>query len=483
MKEEGLQIMKGERQYIIFNKKNIYWTSLSPRLRNLSKDDIVKVMNDYVYNDKKSVKRIIQDYGIKNDVTPLAFSHCLPEAIVDTCPYDKKPMVLKVNSRTVIHNTGNILEDTPAGAICIHCGHQQYNCKCINCFNKKTTVKQNTTNKDDGWAKIIKQYNSHPKYQLKHLDDFFDLSSLYLLYCFLLAYEDTTKHDLIDVQKKYELGHRGMNKLTVTGTMVCDITIIKTMLASGFIVIDSKLSKEDAYDEENNDFYHDLAKYRLNIYDGDKRVSIPEIIDQVQVILHKYFNKRIDLDFRSQQSAVILGVHNMHAMVTFINEVLNPYVSQFVGSYEELDPFLLQEPLRYFAVQYSLGQCIAIWFNSIVDCNIPRVYFDAVIETKQKLGLPADAKPTDEFSLEVHKLFNSKIRSILMKQLSYNNKHKKDGVIVNYFPTLGMLNSWEEIVLAEDILQIPAPKVNDELWCLVPNKASLGRYLVQHKKA
>lgn len=475
--------MKGERQYIIFNKKNIYWNSLSPRLRNLSKNDIVKIMNDYVYKDEKSVKQIIEDYGIKNGITPSNFSRYLPEAIVDTCPYDKKPMVLKVNSRTVIHGTGNILEDTSVGAVCIQCGHQQYNCKCINCFNKNASVKQNTAKKDNGWTKIIESYNSHPKYQLKHLDDFFDLGSLYLLYCFLLAYEDTTNHSLIDIQRKYELGHKGMNNVTVTGTAVCDITVIKAMLASGFITIDPKLSMEDAYDEETGDFYHDLAKYRLNIYDGDKRVPIPEAIDQVQVILHKYFNKKVDFEFRSQQSAIILGVHNMHAMVTFINEVLNPYVSQFVGSYEELDPFLLQEPLKYFVIQYSLGQCIAIWFNSIVDSHVPSLYFDAVADAKEKLHFPADAKPTDEFSLEVHELFNKKIRNVLMKQLSYNNKHKQDGVIANYFPTLGMLNSWEEIVLAEDILQIPDPNINDELWSLVPNKSSLARYLVQHKKA
>src|SRR5699024_4871113 len=178
----------------------------------------------YSFPTRRSSDLIIEDYGIKNGITPSTFSHYLPEAIVDTCPYDKKPMVLKVNSRTVIHDTGNILEDTPVGAMCIQCGHQQYNCKCINCFNKKASVKQNTAKKDDGWTKIIESYNSHPKYQLKHLDDFFDLGSLYLLYCFLLAYEDTTNHSLIDIQRKYELGHKGMNNVTVTGTAVCDIT-------------------------------------------------------------------------------------------------------------------------------------------------------------------------------------------------------------------------------------------------------------------
>lgn len=455
-----------------FKQKDIYWQDLSPKLSSLSKKQVVELINDYCFSDK-NISDIIKKFNMQKQISPYTLVQAFPSIILEHCPYDGEPMVVNIISRSMRSHYHGVLEIGYQGAECVKCEHTQYKCNCQRCSRPL-------------FNRVLDKYNPKQKLQINFVEDQFDLGSLFLFYAIVCCYEDKENPNILNVYKKYygNPTKTRMNELSATSTQDYDLNLIEELLQAGFIAIDPE-SQEYAFNRVQNRFSKDSAYFDLNIYDGDKQLTVPEVKKSLHQIFRRYFDPaKVSLETRSKNIAPIMATFNIHSLYNLTENVLNPIIAKDTQNFytlNPLDPSYLSSALTNYVYHYSLGQLVDIMINSTINFNIKDLMHKSYELAKKNLKIEdedTDLFGNAELEGEIYHIFNVRYSSQLEYNLSVNyDKNKSYQPVTNYFPTVEMLSSWENKLLFDEVFYLTPASVNNVFWQLIPRKDDIAKYL------
>lgn len=232
------------------------WDTVGDDLKNLSRDRLKEIMNDY-YNNQIVVEKIVEKYNLSIHPSRLFLS--FPKIKSNhTCEYDGNVLQISMPSRTAILSAYDSLDLT-----CPFCKHSPTNpfCNCKNCEKKheeerKRIIEKQKNNELIKRDKIIKIYNPETKAKIAHLTL---RDKLY----FAALLRGLASEDLLKIMPYI---NRSEN---VTPLLAKDLKLLGYFCDTGYIKIDVYNSDINCFsDTEPITYYADRVIYQLN-FDED----------------------------------------------------------------------------------------------------------------------------------------------------------------------------------------------------------------------